>query len=86
VVLTARSRGPNVVLACAVELDTHPNASSRTYIEAISAIEVITNPIPMAVARKTKIAPPVPPFDNGIIRVLQEYQRKAHAHAAVFYY
>jgi hypothetical protein len=69
-----------------VELDIRPNASSRTYIDAISAIEVMTKPIPTAVARKTKIAPPVPPFVNGIYRVLQEVQLKEHAHAAVSYY
>jgi hypothetical protein len=39
-------------------------------MEAISAIDVITNPIPMAVPRYTKIAPPVPPFVKGMARVL----------------
>lgn len=39
-------------------------------MDAISAIDTITKPIPIAVARKTNIAPPVPPFVNGMIRVL----------------
>jgi len=39
-------------------------------IEAISAMETMTKPIPIAVAMKTKIAPPVPPFKRGIARVL----------------
>jgi hypothetical protein len=41
-----------------------------TYIEAISAIEVMTKPIPTAVPRNVKIAPPGPPFVKGIMRVL----------------
>jgi hypothetical protein len=45
-----------------------------TYMDAISAIEVITKPMPMAVPRKTKMAPPVPPFVRGMIRVLFMHQ------------
>jgi hypothetical protein len=40
------------------------------YIEAISAMEAMTKPIPMAVPIKTKIAPPVPPLVKGMARVL----------------
>jgi len=39
-------------------------------MEAISAMETMTKPIPIAVAMKTKIAPPVPPFVNGMMSVL----------------
>lgn len=42
----------------------------QTHIDAISAIETIEKPIPTAVARNTIIAPPVPPFVNGMITVL----------------
>jgi len=41
-----------------------------THIEAISAIETMTKPMHTAVTRNITIAPPVPPFVNGIIRVL----------------
>jgi hypothetical protein len=50
--------------------DEGAEQSGTTYMDAISAIDVITNPIPMAVPRYTKIAPPVPPFVRGIARVL----------------
>jgi hypothetical protein len=39
-------------------------------MEAISAIDAMTKPIPTAVPRKTNIAPPVPPFVNGMVKVL----------------
>jgi hypothetical protein len=42
----------------------------HTQIEAIPAIETITNPIPTVVPRNVKIVPPVPPFVNGMISVL----------------
>ena len=47
---------------------------SATYMEAISAIDTITKPMPIAVPRKTNIAPPVPPFVKGMIRVLMTCQ------------
>jgi hypothetical protein len=43
-------------------------------MEAISAMDVITKPMPTAVPRKTKIAPPVPPLVSGIARVLLAIQ------------
>ena len=41
-----------------------------TYIDAISAIDTTTSPIPTAVTRNITIAPPGPPFVNGMKRVL----------------
>lgn len=47
-------------------------------MEAISAIDAITKPMPTAVPRKTKIAPPVPPFVNGMIKVLIVFSFRYH--------
>ena len=41
-----------------------------THIEAISAMDTITKPMQTAVTRNMTIAPPVPPFVNGMIKVL----------------
>lgn len=65
-ILTSRRRGPNHNLDFVLDL----SELDETYIEAISAIETMTKPIPIAVPRKTKMAPPVPPFVKGIASVL----------------
>lgn len=43
-----------------------------THIEAISAMDTMTNPMQTAVTRNIRIAPPVPPFVSGMINVLSE--------------
>ena len=48
-----------------------------TYIDAISAIDTTTRPMPTAVTRNMTIAPPGPPFVNGMKRVLSRALARA---------
>lgn len=50
---------------------TSPEDGIATYIEAISAMDTITKPMQTAVTRNMTIAPPVPPFVSGMMRVLK---------------